>query len=157
MKLKKINSEDVINVEIKNVRLPNENEFSLIEQYSFLYQKDNSNFHFFKEFINDFDEYDENIDDIEACSEYDPVYRDLSMEIECVDLIPVIEINDEVEPYIVYLNNKNIPFMGINKNTLLCLSRIDEMIVEDQSYDEDVYGDICSFIEDKLEWMSKNQ
>ena len=156
MKLKKINSEDIIDVEIKNVRLPNENEFSLIEQYSFLYQKDNSNFHFFKEFINDFDEYDENIDDIETCSEYDPVYRDLSMEIECVDLIPVIEINDEVEPYVIYLNNKNIPFMGINKNTLLCLSRIDEMIVEDQSYDEDVYNDICSFIEDKLEWMSKN-
>ena len=79
------------------------------------------------------------------------------MEIECVDLIPVVEINDEVEPYIVYLNNKNIPFMGINKNTLLCLSRIDETTVDDESYDEDVYDDICSFIEDKLEWMKRNQ
>ena len=156
MKLKKINSEDVIDIEIKNVRLPKENECSLIVQYSFLFLKGNYNIHFFKEFINDFDEYDENIDDFEACSAYNPVYGDFINETDCVDLIPVIEINDEVEPYIIYIDNKNIPFMSINKNTLLCLSRIDYISDCDYS-DEDNYNDICAFIEDKLEWMSKNQ
>ena len=48
MKLKKINSEDVIDIEIKNVRLPKENECSLIVQYSFLFLKGNYNIHFFK-------------------------------------------------------------------------------------------------------------
>lgn len=111
MKLKKINSEDVINVEIKNVRLPNESEYPLIEQYSFLCQKGNYNYNFFKEFIKDFDKYDEYGDDFEERSVYDPAYRDL-MDANRVDLIPVIEINDEIEPYIIYLNNKNIPFMA---------------------------------------------
>lgn len=154
MKLKKINSEDVINVEIKNVRLPNESECSLIEQYSFLCQK-GYNYNFFKEFIKDFDKYDEYGDNFEERSAYDPAYRDL-MDANTVDLIPVIEINDEVEPYIIYLNNKNIPFMGINKNTLLCLSRIGVSSADDY-YDDYDYDYICSFIEDEFEEMRKNQ
>jgi len=59
MELTKINSKETIEVDIKNVRLPNKDEYSIIKEYSFMYQKGNIKFNFYKEFVHDGKRYEE--------------------------------------------------------------------------------------------------
>ena len=93
MKIKKINSDEVLDVTIKEVRLPNLDECYFIDRHSLSYGRDGILYHaFFKEFIRDEEKFYESCDE-----EYQPVYGDL---MDCggiYDFIPVIEIEEKMQ------------------------------------------------------------
>jgi len=150
MKLEKINSTKTIDVKIKNIRLPNKDEYPLIKEYSFIYQKGNINFNFYKEFIYDEDKYYKLIN---KESNYNPTYLSI-WDCPVIDLIPIIEINNNIEPNIIYKAYNNIPFMSIANNKLLCLTNIAcsyYLLLEEELDYEDNYSLIKNQFEKYIE------
>ena len=144
MKIKKINSDDVLDVSIKEVRLPNLDECYFIDRHSLSYGRDGILYHaFFKEFIRDEEKFYESCDD-----EYQPVYGEL---MDCggiYDFIPVIEIEEKLEESKIY-EIHGVPFIAKSESKLICLTRTNYYIVgpliEDFEFDT-----ACEFIDEEI-------
>ncbi len=144
MKIKKINSDEVLDVTIKEVRLPTFDECWIIDKYSLSYGYNHVLYHaFFKEFIRDEEKFYESCDD-----EYQPVYGDL---MDCggiYDFIPVIEIEEKLEENMIYVIH-GVPFIAYSENKLICLTRTNYYIVgpliEDFEFDT-----ACEFIDEEI-------
>ena len=144
MRIEKINSYEEIDVTIKDVRLPSLtkpngrlDECEYIISTSYLFGNGNLNFAIFKDFEDDEDEFQNDM-------EHSPIYGNEYDTNGLIDLIPVIEIEEDfLEVDTLYLVN-NIPFIAANKNKLICLGRTSFYTMSDiESLD---YGRVCLFV-----------
>ena len=150
MKIKKINQEIELNINVKKVRLPSlkENiggmdECEFINIYSFIYSNDRLYPSFFKDFVRDEDMFYNSTED-----EYQPIYGN---QCDCggvIDLIPVVETEDSLETGTIYISN-NIPFIAVSENKLICLTRINYFI--DGDFEGIDFDALCDFIDKELD------
>ena len=109
MKIKKINFDQELEVTIKKVRLPMGPEEDYIREHSYLYRNDQGDG--FGECF-----YVQSSDEESIC------YTGGIGHNGATDLIPVIEVEENLEVETVYLTH-GIPFVAITEHNLLCLSR----------------------------------
>ena len=109
MKIKKINFDLELEVTIKKVRLPMGPEKDYIREHSYLYYMDREVGYGYCFYVQS--SYEEGI-----------CYTGGIGHDGHTDLIPVIEVEENLEVETVYLTH-GIPFVAITEHNLLCLSR----------------------------------
>ena len=112
MVIKKINSNETLEINIKTIRLPKgDGVFGITEEIDEIFKHS---------FLNDVLEtamYIEFSDDEDFVSEY---YGD---PISGINLIPIIELNNKVEPDTYYIVN-GLPFYSISETCIVCSTRL---------------------------------
>lgn len=144
MKIKKINSDEVLDVTIKEVRLPTFDECWIIDHYSLSYGYNRVLDHaLFKEFYREEKSFYH-----PSFEEFEPVYGQL---MDCggiYDFIPVIEIEEKLEEDMIYAIH-GVPFIAYSERKLICLTRTNYYIggplVEDLKYEA-----VCEFIDNEI-------
>lgn len=111
MKIKKINFDQELEVTIKKVRLPMGPEITYICEHSYLYYRGREAGLGYCFYVQDSDSDEESI-----------CYTGGIGHDARTDLIPVIEVEENLEVETVYLTH-GIPFVAITEHNLLCLSR----------------------------------
>lgn len=133
MKIKKINFDLELEVTIKKVRLPMGPEEDYIREHSYLYRNDQGDG--FGECF-----YVQSSDEESIC------YTGGIGHDARTDLIPVIEVEENLEVETVYLTH-GIPFVAITEHNLLCLSRTSFGLAGRYGYDCSKYdlGEVANW------------
>ena len=150
MKIKKINTNEELDVTVKEVRLPSLNErvenldeCDYIISNSYSYCNGRLYYAIFKDFIRDEDNF-------EMDEESSPLYGNEYDTGGYIDLIPVIEVEEELEQSTVYLAN-NIPFVAASKNKLICLTRTCYYMAGENCCMD--YSMACNFLDRELDYI----
>ena len=152
MKIQKINSDKIEELEVVSVRLPRDDdglmntECGYISSKSPLYNNGTLEYAFFCEVENEED--DEDFEGGVGVSFYGN-YVDSGY---IIDLVPVIEIRGKVEKGVHYLVN-GLPFVAFSEKLLICETRINYLIAPE--YGEIDYDAMLDFIDESIESFSQ--